>query len=128
HWHNPSIRDDQRVAGDALSRAGRPCREHEIVLADRVDELALVRRLRGDAPTTHRRRDDVAHLLRSTDGRLLRVTDEPFESGLAQRFVALRDGAHRAHELADARDLRRIAADAQLRTARDDLHRELALD
>src|SRR5439155_9459903 len=35
---------------------------------------------------------------------------------------------HRAHQLADARDIPGIAHDAQLRATRHDLHRELPLD
>ncbi len=112
----------------AFSRAGRPCREHEVVTADRLDIATLIDRLRGDPLPTDRRRDHFAQLLRCADGRVLRLADETLQRGFAQVVVAIGQRAHRADKLADTRDVRGIASDAQLRTTRDDLHRELAFD
>src|SRR5439155_3525379 len=65
---------------------------------------------------------------RRGDRRLLRIADESLQCGFAQRLIASGKSAHRADEIADARDRRRVAADPQLRAARDDLDAELALD
>src|SRR6185503_13130975 len=120
--------DTERDGQIAFSRSGGTCREDEIVSADRLDVAPLVRRLGRDALAAHRRRDDIAHQLRRADRRVLRLADEALERGLAQILVTIGDGPHRAHELADTRDVPGIAHDAQLRAARHDLHAELALD
>src|SRR5438309_73113 len=70
----------------------------------------------------------ISWLLRRNERGVLRLADEPLERWLAHRLVALRERAHRAHQLADARDVRGLAADAELGAPRHDLHLELALD
>src|SRR5256885_5526230 len=126
--HHPPIRQHEGRLRDALSRARDTCREHEIMFADRVDVRALVRRLRRDALAAHRRPDDVTQLFGRADARVLCVADEALERRLAQRFIALRQRAHRADQLPDPRDVRRLAADPKFGPSRDDLHLELALD
>ncbi len=56
------------------------------------------------------------------------MADEPLERRLAQVVVAAGQRADRADQVADARDVRGVAADAELGAARDDLHAELVLD
>src|SRR5437762_4334235 len=73
---HPPIRQHEGRLRDALSRARDTCREHEIVLADRVDVRALVRRLRRNALAAHGRPDDVTQLFGRNDARLLSVADE----------------------------------------------------
>src|SRR6266550_4698246 len=72
--------------------------------------------------------DNLTQFRRRRDRGVLRITDEPLERGFAQRLIASRQRAHRAHEVADARNCGRLAADAQLGATRHDLHAELALD
>src|SRR5207248_3669124 len=112
----------------ALPGAGRADREDEVVLADRLDVRPLIRRLRADALSAHRRRDDLAHLGGRGDRCVLRIFDEPLERGLAERLLARGERAYRTDEVADTRDRRGLAADAQLGPPRDDLHAELALE
>src|SRR5439155_27013975 len=103
------------------ARARRTYRENEIVLADRVDVRALVLRLRRDPFAPDCRRDDLALLGWSRDRRVFRVADESLQCGFAQRLIASGKSAHRAAEIADARDGRPVGADPLLRAARDDL-------
>src|SRR3989442_5771465 len=119
--------DAHRDRQIALPGAGWSFREHEVVLADGLDVPALVLRLRSDPFSAHGRRDDVAHLRRGDDGPYIGIGDQSLERGFAKLLIAPRERAHRADEIAKPRDRLRVAADAQLRAARHDLHAELAL-
>src|SRR5207237_100730 len=127
-FSDTQCRDTHRDRQERLAGASRTDRKNEIVLADGLDVGALVVRLRRDPFPARGCRYDLAHLGRRRDRCLLRIADEPLQRGLSQGLIAPGQRAHRADEIADARDCRRLAADAQLRATRHDFYPELALE